>query len=325
PEGRRALLRADRGRHQLGRSREPGPPAAADAGRAVRDDPGVRGSGHGHLRGRQLRHRRTHHCRQGAGEGTEGRPEGRRQVQEVTDRPRGANRSRPEACPPTLLRMCEVSAPAAERASQPITPPRPRAKARWLKRAPMLPAMIFAIIVTQIAFAITIIISFMNWNAAYPDDIGFGTVDNYVTVFTDADLLRAVLVTVSLTVAVVLVSALLGLGIALLLDRKFIGRGFVRTLLITPFLVVPVAAALLFKHAILHPSYGLLGGLLTTVFGENAPQPDLMSSAPLVSIGLVLVWQWTPFMMLIMLAGLQSRPMDVYEAALVDGAGHWQT
>src|SRR5699024_4388034 len=78
-------------------------------------------------------------------------------------------------------------------------------------------------------------------------------------------------------------------------------------------------------HAIFNPSYGLLGGLLTTVFGENAPQPDLMSSAPLVGIGLVLVWQWTPFMMLIMLAGLQSRPMDVYEAALVDGAGHWQT
>src|SRR5699024_4716591 len=223
-----------------------------------------------------------------------------------------------------------------------ITPPRPRAKARWLKRAPMLPALIFVIIVTQIPFAITIIISFMNWNAAYPDDIGFGTVDNYVTVFTDADLLRAVLVTVSLAVAgavppqagrvscslsgaVVLVSARLGLGIALLLGRKFIGCGFVRTLMITPFLVVPVAAALRFKHAIFNPSYGLLGGLLTTVFGENAPQPDLMSSAPLVSIGLVLVWQWTPFMMLIMLAGLQSRPMDVYEAALVDGAGHWQT
>ncbi|MGO2037818.1 MAG: carbohydrate ABC transporter permease [Brevibacterium sp.] len=221
--------------------------------------------------------------------------------------------------------MFEVSAPAAERASQPITPPRPRAKDRWLKRAPMLPALIFVIIVTQIPFAITIIISFMNWNAAYPDDISFGTVQNYITVFTDANLLRAVLVTVGLTVGVVLASALLGLGIALLLDRKFIGRGLVRTLMITPFLVVPVAAALLFKHAIFNPSYGLLGGLLTTVFGDNAPQPDLMTSSPLLGIGLVLVWQWTPFMMLIMLAGLQSRPMDVYEAALVDGAGPWQT
>ncbi|WP_051505252.1 carbohydrate ABC transporter permease [Brevibacterium sp. VCM10] len=221
--------------------------------------------------------------------------------------------------------MFEVSASAAERASQPITPPKPRAKDRWLKRAPMLPALIFVILVTQIPFAITIIISFMNWNAAYPDDISFGTVANYVTVFTDADLLKAVMVTVGLTVGVVLASALLGLGIALLLDRKFIGRGFVRTLMITPFLVVPVAAALLFKHAIFNPSYGLINGLLTTVFGDNAPQPDLMTSNPLLGIGIVLVWQWTPFMMLIMLAGLQSRPMDVYEAALVDGAGHWQT
>ncbi|MGC2975737.1 carbohydrate ABC transporter permease [Brevibacterium sp. FAM 25378] len=221
--------------------------------------------------------------------------------------------------------MFDVSAPAAERASRSITPPKTPAKDRWLKRAPMLPALIFVIIVTQIPFAITIIISFMNWNAAYPDDIAFGTLQNYVTVFTDANLLRAVFVTVGLTVGVVLASALLGLGIALLLDRKFIGRGFVRTLMITPFLVVPVAAALLFKHAIFNPSYGLLNGLLTVVFGENAPQPDLMSSSPLLGIGLVLVWQWTPFMMLIMLAGLQSRPMDVYEAALVDGAGPWQT
>ncbi|GGC48466.1 sugar ABC transporter permease [Brevibacterium sediminis] len=218
-----------------------------------------------------------------------------------------------------------MSAPAAERASQPIMPPKPRAKDRWLKRAPMLPALIFVILVTQIPFAITIIISFMNWNAAYPDDISFGTVQNYVTVFTDANLLKAVIVTVGLTVGVVLASALLGLGIALLLDRKFIGRGFVRTLMITPFLVVPVAAALLFKHAIFNPSYGLINGLLTTMFGENAPQPDLMTSNPLLGIGIVLVWQWTPFMMLIMLAGLQSRPMDVYEAALVDGAGPWQT
>ena len=189
----------------------------------------------------------------------------------------------------------------------------------------MLPALIFVILVTQIPFAITIIISFMNWNAAYPDDIAFGTLQNYVTVFTDANLLKAVFVTVGLTVGVVLASALLGLGIALLLDRKFIGRGLVRTLMITPFLVVPVAAALLFKHAIFNPSYGLINGLLTTVFGENAPQPDLMTSNPLLCIGIVLVWQWTPFMMLIMLAGLQSRPMDVYEAALVDGAGPWQT
>lgn len=195
---------------------------------------------------------------------------------------------------------------------------------RWLRRVPMLPALLFVIVVTQIPFAITIVISFMNWRAQYPNDIWFGTLGNYRTVFTDPDILRAVWVTVSLTVGVVVVSAVLGMLIALLLDRKFAGRGIVRTLMIAPFLIVPVAAALVFKHAIFNPSYGLLNGLLTTLFGESAPQLDVMSTAPLFAIGLVLVWQWTPFMMLIMLAGLQSRPLDVYEAVMMDGAGPWQ-
>jgi sorbitol/mannitol transport system permease protein len=184
--------------------------------------------------------------------------------------------------------------------------------------------LLFVALVTQIPFVCTILISFTNWNAAYPDDIRFGTLRNYIEVFTDPDLVHAVGVTVGLTVGVVLVTAVLGLGIALLLDRKFVGRGIVRTMVIAPFLVVPVAAALVFKHAILNPSYGLLNGLLTLVFGPDSPQPDLLSSQPLLAIGTVLVWQWSPFMMLIMLAGLQARPLDVYEAAMVDGAGTGQ-
>jgi len=216
-----------------------------------------------------------------------------------------------------------ASAPAPASAATRAAVKRRERRAGWARRLPLLPALIFVLVVTQIPFVITIVISFMNWNAAYPDDIAFGTLKNYQAVFTDSDLLRAVGVTVALTVGVVLVSAVLGLLIALLLDRKFLGRGIVRTLMIAPFLVVPVAAALLFKHAIFNASYGLLNGLLTMIFGDNAPQWDVMTDHPLLAIGVVLVWQWTPFMMLIMLAGLQSRPLDVYEAAMVDGAGPW--
>jgi sorbitol/mannitol transport system permease protein len=116
--------------------------------------------------------------------------------------------------------------------------------------------------------------------------------------------------------------------IALLLDRKFTGRGAVRTMMIAPFLVVPVAAALVWKHAILNPVYGLINGTITWIwnlFGaSNPPQPDWISTFPLATIELALIWQWTPFMMLILLAGLQSRPLDVIEAARIDGAGAWQ-
>ncbi|NHA69853.1 carbohydrate ABC transporter permease [Phycicoccus flavus] len=194
----------------------------------------------------------------------------------------------------------------------------------WARRAPLLPALVFVIVLTQLPFLGTIVVSFMNWNAYYPDERGFTGFDNFVRVFTDDNARSAVVVTIVLTVSVVLVSLVLGLLIALLLDRKFRGRGVVRTLMITPFLVVPVAAALLWKHALYNPEYGLLNGILTWVFGEGAPQPDWISNNPLISIVAALVWQWTPFMMLILLAGLQSRPMDVVEAAKIDGASSWQ-
>jgi len=98
--------------------------------------------------------------------------------------------------------------------------------------------------------------------------------------------------------------------------------------MIAPFLIVPVAAALLWKHALYNPEYGLFNGLITAIwklFGsDNPPQPDWSSEAPLVAIEVSLIWQWTPFMMLILLAGLQSRPLDVVEAAEIDGASKWQ-
>ena len=203
-----------------------------------------------------------------------------------------------------------------------------RRSADWARRAPLLPALIFTIVVTQLPFVATLVISFTNWNAYYPNERGFAGVENYRRVLTDVTTRDAIITTIELTVVVVLVSLVLGLLIALLLDRKFRGRGVVRTMMITPFLIVPVAAALLWKHAIFNPTYGLFNGVLTWIwhlFGSNnPPQPDWITAAPLVSIEITLIWQWTPFMMLILLAGLQSRPLDVIEAARIDGASTWQ-
>jgi sorbitol/mannitol transport system permease protein len=203
-----------------------------------------------------------------------------------------------------------------------------RRSADWARRAPLLPALIFTIVVTQLPFLATLVISFMNWNAYYPDERGFAGVSNYARVLTDVNMRDSIVTTVILTATVVIVSLALGMGIALLLDRKFRGRGVVRTMMITPFLIVPVAAALLWKHALFNPEYGLLNGVLTWIWGlfgsGNPPQPDWISQAPLISIEAALIWQWTPFMMLILLAGLQSRPLDVIEAARIDGASSWQ-
>ena len=208
------------------------------------------------------------------------------------------------------------------------SPPRVRPRGAWARRAPLLPALLFMIVVTQLPFVGTLVISFMRWNALDPGDRGFAGVQNYRAEFSDPQLRSALTTTVVITVAVVLVSLALGLVLALLLDRRFFGRGAVRTLLITPFLVVPVASALLWKHALYNATYGLFNGMLTwlwRLFGSHhAPQPDWLSQSPKLAVEASLVWQWTPFMMLILLAGLQSRPSDVVEAARVDGAGSWQ-
>ncbi|MFC8502446.1 carbohydrate ABC transporter permease [Pedococcus sp. NPDC057267] len=221
--------------------------------------------------------------------------------------------------------MATTATARTGRSGEVATPSRALQKSgAWARRAPLLPALVFTIVMTQVPFLATLVISFMNWNAYYPDERGFAGFDNFARVFTDTNTRSAVLVTILLTVSVVVVSLVLGLAIALLLDRKFAGRGAVRTLMITPFLVVPVAAALLWKHALYNPEYGLFNGLLKAVFGDSAPQPDWITNNPLIAIIAALVWQWTPFMMLILLAGLQSRPLDVVEAARIDGASSWQ-
>ena len=203
---------------------------------------------------------------------------------------------------------------ARQRVAQPN---RGGARDRWVRRLPLLPALLFAIVVTQIPFLVTLYLSTLGWNALRPGERHFVGLGNYGQVLTDARLRAALVNTVVLTASAVVVSVVLGLGLAILLDRKFPGRAVVRTMLITPFLVMPMAAALLWKHAIYNPAYGLINGL---VGGHT----DWVSNYPMAAVVATLVWQWTPFMMLILLAGLQSQSEDTLEAARVDGAGPWR-
>jgi sorbitol/mannitol transport system permease protein len=186
------------------------------------------------------------------------------------------------------------------------------------RRLPLLPALLFVAAVTQLPFLLTVVYSFQSWNLVRPGSQHFVGLQNYIDVFSDTTFLVALLNTVVLTVVCVLVSLLLGLGLAVLLDRKFLGRGVVRTLLITPFLILPAAGALLWKTTMFDPTYGLLH----FVFNTNT---DWLSKFPLASVMAQIVWQWTPFMMLLILAGLQSQSKDVLEAAAVDGASRGRT
>ena len=226
--------------------------------------------------------------------------------------------------------MTALPAPAAAGRVAPTRAPRGNGfRTRMTRRAPLLPALLFTIVLTQLPFLYTVYISFLSWDRDHPE-LGkkWAGFDNFRAVFSDSGLRSAVLVTIQLTAMVVIVSVFVGLGLALLLDRKFLGRGLVRTLLIAPFLIMPMAAALLWKHAFYNAQFGLINGAVNGVrgwFGEHSPTHwSMLSAHPLISVAIPLIWQWTPFMMLILLAGLQSQPGDVLEAARVDGASNWQ-
>jgi sorbitol/mannitol transport system permease protein len=191
----------------------------------------------------------------------------------------------------------------------------------WRRRLPLLPALIFAIAVTQLPFLVSIYYSLTNLKdktqSLIPEPTRFVGFDNYRTLLSNSFFRDAMWTSVKMTVLSVLLSLFFGTAFAMLLDRKFLGQGLVRTLLITPFLLMPVVAALIWKQQMFSSLFGLLNKALE-FFGINSVA--FISDHPLASIVTVLVWQWTPFMMLIMLAGLQSQPSDILEAANVDGA-----
>jgi sorbitol/mannitol transport system permease protein len=191
----------------------------------------------------------------------------------------------------------------------------------WRRRAPLLPALIFTILITQLPFLVSIYYSFTNLKdrtqSLIPEPTRFVGIDNYRAIVEDSFFRQAVWTSVKMTVLAVVLSLVFGTLFAILLDRKFFGQGFVRTLLITPFLLMPVVAALIWKQQMFSSLFGLLDKGLEFLGFDPVP---FISDHPLASIVTVLVWQWTPFMMLIMLAGLQSQPSDILEAARVDGA-----
>jgi polyol transport system permease protein len=202
---------------------------------------------------------------------------------------------------------------------------RPRGVSRregWQRRLPLLPALIYTIVVTQIPFLVTLWYSFQNYFFDVPGPARFIGLSNYKTVFTNAAFRGSLLRSVIMTVTAVLVAMILGVAVAVLLDRKFFGRGVARTLIITPFLIMPAAAALLWAGPMLDPNFGLLNYLLEP-FGVH--HVAWLSTHALGSVIVVMIWQWTPFMVLIVLAGLQSQPADTLEAAKVDGAGAFAT
>jgi len=150
-------------------------------------------------------------------------------------------------------------------------------------------------------------------------DVG---IDNYVQLWSDPQFLNSLLVTVSFVTSAVILETIFGFALALFCSREFIGIRFMRTILIVPMVVTPVVVAIVFRLI-----YASDAGMLTAIsqtFGGGAV--EILGRPLRAFVGLVAldVWEWTPLMFLILLAGLQSLPVEPLEAARVDGAGGWR-
>ena len=190
----------------------------------------------------------------------------------------------------------------------------------WSRRAPLMPAMIVVLLVTQIPFFITMYYGLHSWNMVSTSEPRLIWFRNFARAWSDPVFLQALANTATMTGSIIVLSVLLGGGLALLLNRDFVGKGLARTLAITPFFLMPVAAALFWRTGIYDSSFGILSWATSAVgLGRIA----WLTQYPEAAIVILTAWQWSAFALLILLAGLQSFPEEVREAAAVDGAPRW--
>jgi len=196
-------------------------------------------------------------------------------------------------------------------------PRRNYARRYWLFIVPA-GAVVAAVILFPWAF--TLFMSAHDWHIG--GGISFNGLANYARMLTDERFGMAVLRTLYFTALSVLLPMVLGIAAAVTFHREFPGRGLARTVFILPMMATPVAVALVWTM-MFHPQLGVLNYLLTSV---GLPPSEWVYAAGTVIPTLVLVetWQWTPLVMLIVLGGLASLPVDPYEAADLDGASAWQ-
>jgi sorbitol/mannitol transport system permease protein len=192
---------------------------------------------------------------------------------------------------------------------------------RFLPRALMAPAVISLFLWMIVPLVMTIYFSVIRFNLLSPEKTGFIGLENFEYFVTDPSFGTAVMNTLLLLGSVILITVVLGTLLALLIDAPFPGRGLVRILLISPFFVMPTVNALLWKHMMMNPIYGVLAQVWH-FFG--ATPIDWLTDFPLFSVIIIVAWQWLPFATLIFITSLQSMNREQLEASRMDGANYLQ-
>lgn len=166
--------------------------------------------------------------------------------------------------------------------------------------------------------------SFLNWNPSQRiGEAEFVGLANYAKLLSDAQFRESFGVTLSFAAVVVSVEMVLGVGLALVLDRELRGMTVLRTLFILPMMIAPIVVGLMWRY-MYHPTVGTFNRTLTALGLDPVPWLSDPGWA-FVSVVITDIWQWTPFIFILSLAALQSMPRSAMEAARIDGATDFQT
>lgn len=192
---------------------------------------------------------------------------------------------------------------------------------RLLPRLLLAPAVVTLLLWMAVPLLMTLYFSLIRFNLLQPDVSGFAGLGNFEFFVTDPSFATAVGNTSLLLASVIVITVIGGIALALLIDEAFPGRGVVRLLLISPFFVMPTVNALMWKHMMMNPIYGVLA----QVWQFFGAQPvDWLTQHPLASVVVMIAWQWLPFAALIFMTALQSLNREQLEAARMDGANYLQ-
>jgi multiple sugar transport system permease protein len=207
--------------------------------------------------------------------------------------------------------------PAQRAASKPGISEGKRQERRlgWLLCAP---AAIVMVAVTAYPILYSIWLSLQRYDLKFPEDRQFIGLTNYATVLSNGYWWTAFGVTMLITVVSVAVELVLGMGLALVMHKTLVGRGLVRTSALIPYGIVTVVAAFSWRYA-WTPGTGYLANLVTP---DGAPLTERASAIAIIIFAEI--WKTTPFMALLLMAGLALVPDDLLKAASMDGAGWWQ-
>lgn len=191
-------------------------------------------------------------------------------------------------------------------------------QSRNLARMMLLPSVILLLAWMIVPLCMTLYFSFLDYNLLTPGAEEFIGFLNYEFFLTDPAFVESFFNTLLLVGGVLIITIGGGIGLAILLDQAIWGRNYVRIMVLAPFFVMPTVSALVWKNMLMNPVNGLFAHFAIFIGVEPI---DFFAQIPLLSIIIIVSWQWLPFATLILLTSIQSLDRDQLEAADLDGAG----